>query len=857
MHSSLRTKVILWFVLVVLAVGSAAFLGYRRISELVQHEAETLMASKLGHVMDVLAATNATYVSLVHASMQVLKTEAARLGPPTLRPAGGQDAKDELFFGAKAMTGSFELVDDVTRIMGGTATIFLRQGDRFVRITTNVLKDGKRAIGTELDPAGKAIAAIRKGQSFYGVVEILGTAYITGYEPIKDEAGLIIGIYYVGYPLQQLGTIRESLARSNILDRGFFALLDPDNHIIFHSKDGEYAQDIATVTKAVEEDRDPGPEWSIQWKTFTPWDYDVVAAMYLPDVAARTFRMMWQAYSVTGGVILAVLIVSFMLASRLSAALERAEVATEEALDARDAAESANRTKSTFLANMSHELRTPMNAIIGYSEMLIEEAEDLGQDDFTPDLQKIRGAGKHLLALINDILDLSKIEAGKMTLFLEDIKLGEMIKEVVGTIQPLLEKNANRLDVRVADDLGVMRADLTKVRQTLFNLLSNATKFTERGIITLSAERFRPEAEESAIDTGDRIRIRVSDTGIGMTPEQLGKLFQAFTQADASTTRKYGGTGLGLVISRKFCQIMGGDISVESRPGIGTTFIVDLPVIVQPQADPAVVPDAKSVPARPAPAGRKTILIIDDDPDAADLMARALDRSGFATIRASKGGEGIVMAQQQQPDAITLDVMMPGMDGWSVLSVLKSDQLTAKIPVVMVTMLQDRQLGYALGAADFLTKPVDAEKLREVLSRHAGSGKSGAAHEMPVLVVEDDPASREMLVRVLRKEGYLVTEAENGSVALERIAEKRPELILLDLMMPVMDGFEFLSIIAAEPQLAGIPVIVITAKDLTPADREVLNGSVAEVFEKGAMDREKLLRDVCTMVAKTVHPNAG
>jgi signal transduction histidine kinase/DNA-binding response OmpR family regulator len=848
LHSSLRTKVTLWFIVIVLAVGSAGYLGYYRISHLIREEADTRMTDKLGHVMDMLKATDSTYMSLVRASMGLLKSEAARQGPSSLRPVTQPDGsiRDDLFFGDHPVGASFSLVDKVKRIMGGTATLFVRRGDHFIRVSTNVLrKNGERAVGTELDPKGKAIAKIHAGESFYGVVDILGSPYITGYEPIRDASGAIIGVYYVGYALEQLSLIREALAKSGILDSGFFALLDSSNKVIFHTTGTRFDSQIPAVTAAHENGQPDLPNWRVQMRTFIPWDYDVIAALYRPDISAITFRMMWPAYSVTGGVILAVLIVSFILAARLSDALERAEVATDEALEARDSAESANRTKSTFLANMSHELRTPMNAIIGYSEMLIEEAEDLGQDSFTPDLQKIRGAGKHLLSLINDILDLSKIEAGKMTLFLEDFKLGEMIHEVVGTIQPLLDKNANRLDVQIAPDLGTMRADLTKVRQTLFNLLSNATKFTERGIITLAAERVPAEG-------GDRIRLRVSDTGIGMTPEQLGKLFQAFTQADASTTRKYGGTGLGLVISRKFCQLMGGDITVESRAGVGTTFAVDLPAVVVPTAEPA---PARAVPTVENPkskiGNRKTILIIDDDPDAADLMARALDRSGFATIRASKGGEGIVMAQRQQPDAITLDVMMPGMDGWSVLSVLKSDPSTAKIPVVMVTMLQDRQLGYALGASDFLTKPVDSDKLRSVLSVHAGRP------DMPVLVVEDDSDSREMLVRVLRKEGYSVTEAENGSVALERIAEQRPELILLDLMMPVMDGFEFLSILATQPQLAGIPVIVVTAKDLTPADRAVLNGSVQDVIQKGAMNRDKLLRDVCALVAKTVKTNAA
>jgi CheY-like chemotaxis protein len=241
----------------------------------------------------------------------------------------------------------------------------------------------------------------------------------------------------------------------------------------------------------------------------------------------------------------------------------------------------------------------------------------------------------------------------------------------------------------------------------------------------------------------------------------------------------------------------------------------------------------------------KTVLVIDDDPDAADLMARALERSGFATLRASKGGEGIQLARTKKPDAITLDVMMPGMDGWSVLSVLKGDPATAKIPVVMVTMLQDRQLGFALGADDFLTKPVDAEKLRGVIAKHAGQPNA------EVLVVEDDPASSDMLSRLLQKEKLGVLTAENGSAALEVLATKRPSLILLDLMMPVMDGFEFLRIVKTEPQLAGIPIVVVTAKDLTATDRERLDGSVQAIIQKGAIERDKLLREVCAMVAKT------
>ena len=836
MHSSLRTKVILWFCLIVITVGVAGWLGFHHISEEIANEADLQMHDKLDHVIDLLKITDSTYSSLVRASMRVLKLEAHRIGPPSLRTVTGPDGKprQDLFFGDEAMSGGFDLVDKVTSIMGGTATIFMKDGDRFVRITTNVLRpDGNRAVGTELDPHGKAIVRIRAGLPFFGVVNILGKPYITGYVPIRDAAKQTIGIYYVGYALDTLVSVQNSLQQHHILQSGFFALLDATDTVIFPpngSRQAQIAQRLISGSAM--------PNWRVWRETFAPWNYEVMAAMYLPDIANVTFRMIWQASLMMGGVILAVLIVSFWMAGKLSVALEQAESAKEDAVHARDAAESANRTKSTFLANMSHELRTPMNAIIGYSEMLIEEAEDIGESSFVPDLQRIRGAGKHLLALINDVLDLSKIEAGKMTLFLEDFRLSEMINEVVGTIQPLLEKNANRLDVRMSDDLGDMRADLTKVRQTLFNLLSNASKFTEKGVITLAVDRVPTETN------GDRIRFRVSDTGIGMTQEQLDRLFQAFTQADESTTRKYGGTGLGLVISRKFCEMMGGDIAVESRPNVGTTFTVDLPAEVHEFSEP--VAEAQAAITNKTPAGKsKSVLVVDDDPDAADLMARALERSGFSTIRASRGPEAIDLAREKKPDAITLDVMMPGMDGWSVLSVLKNDPTTAKIPVVMVTMLQNRQLGYALGAADFLTKPVDAEKLRTVIAKHAGKPSA------EVLVIEDDPANRDMLVRMLEKDGLTVSTAENGSAALEALAIRRPALILLDLMMPVMDGFEFLSVVNREPRLASIPIVVVTAKDLTSIDRERLDGSVQAIIQKGAIDRERLLREVCAMIAKS------
>ncbi len=495
--------------------------------------------------------------------------------------------------------------------------------------------------------------------------------------------------------------------------------------------------------------------------------------------------------------------------------------------------ESASRHKSQFLANMSHELRTPLNAIIGLTEMLREEAQGPEHADMAEPLERVQRAGKHLLGLINDVLDLSKIEAGKIELHDEDFDIATLARDLVVTAQPLADKNANRLALECPSDIGTIRGDQMRLRQVLLNLLSNACKFTEKGTVTLSAAR-------AARNGSGGISIAVADSGIGMTPEQVAKLFAEFTQADSSTTRKYGGTGLGLAISKRLIEMMGGTVAVESAPGQGSTFKVWLPEAPGGAAATAAPSDRA---AAAAGSSAQTVLVIDDDADARALMRRFLAREGFDTVTAADGAEGLRLARQFRPSLITLDVVMPRMDGWAVLKELQADPALAAIPVVMLSILDEQEKGFALGAADYLVKPFGRDRLRAILLRHrrAGGGR--------VLVVEDDEPTRALLHDMLMKEGCTVDLAEDGLAALARLETGTPDLILLDLMMPRMDGFQFVEAMRAKPGHAGIPIVVLTARDLTAEERQRLAGEAEKVLRKSLHSREELAAELRRVLA--------
>jgi signal transduction histidine kinase/CheY-like chemotaxis protein/HAMP domain-containing protein len=485
--------------------------------------------------------------------------------------------------------------------------------------------------------------------------------------------------------------------------------------------------------------------------------------------------------------------------------------------------------KSQFVASMSHELRTPLNAIIGLTEMIVSNAARFGTEKAVEPLRRVHGAGTHLLGLINQVLDLSKIEAGKLELSPETVNLAPLLEDVIGTVRQLAEQNKNRLVVESPDNLGTLTVDPMRLRQILLNLLSNACKFTKQGEVKLRVKK--------VVDGRNWIEIAVADTGIGMTAEQQAKLFEEFTQADSSTARQYGGTGLGLAITRKLARMMGGDVTVTSEPGKGSVFTLRLPGSADSQASSSTGSAGRRSPTADC------ILVIDDDATARELIADHLKAEGFSVVTAAGGVEGLKRAKELRPTAITLDVMMPDLDGWSVLAALRQDPELADIPVIMVSIVDEHRRGIALGAAGYLTKPVDRERLHRLVSRFRAP-----VPPTRVLLVEDDAVQRERMRGWLEGPQWAVREAENGREALKRIEENKPDVILLDLMMPEMDGFAVVAALQKEAGWRDIRVIVITSLDLNAKDRARLNAGVQSVLVKERFQPANLVERIRRLV---------
>ncbi len=497
---------------------------------------------------------------------------------------------------------------------------------------------------------------------------------------------------------------------------------------------------------------------------------------------------------------------------------------TSEMETARDEARDASDQKTKFFANMSHELRTPLNAILGYGEMLYEDCEDLGYDDLLPDLKKITSSGTHLLSLINNILDLSKIEAGKMELFVTSFEIENMVQTIKDVSEPLAAKNDNGFVINLDGAMGSMSQDETKLRQCITNFLSNGFKFTKNGTVTL-------DVKSRMIDDVEFIDFAVIDTGAGMSPEGVAKVFEEYTQAERSTSANYGGTGLGLPISKKFAEMMGGDVVVTSEEGVGSVFTMSVPrecpEYNEDDVDGSVInlDDQDNL-----------VVLVDDDVAMHDLIKRTISKLNLTLLGATNSEKGMELIREVKPKLILLDVLMPGRDGWSLLKECKTDNELKSIPVIMISQLNQSNLAASLGANDYLTKPIDRTHFINTIKRVLGN----ETQDHKVLVIDDDKDVRELLSRLLKDAGYRPIDARDGKEGLERTKDE-PSLIILDLEMPRMDGFEFLdNYIKDVPEDKRAPVLVFSGKDLTDVQEDLLNERVIGLVKKDDVSMDNL-----------------
>jgi len=488
---------------------------------------------------------------------------------------------------------------------------------------------------------------------------------------------------------------------------------------------------------------------------------------------------------------------------------EEHQAMTDELVRARDAALEGSRAKTAFLNNMNHELRTPLHTIIGYADLLIEDCPNLTPDQITQDLKKVLTAGVHLLGLINDVLDLARIEDGKMQLTATRFAVSPAIDAVVAAVQPLARERNNQLSVHCSPSIGEMFNDEQRFRQVLSNLLSNASKFTENGSITVHASTLlRNEVPH--------LLVSIADTGIGIAAAQMNQLFQPFTQADASPTRRYGGNGLGLAISRRLCQMMGGEIHVASTPGLGSIFSVMIPGIAP--AGPTTT-RTTSLPRHTAP----TLLAVLDPIVSGHRVTEPLSIAGFRVVTATSSDEACALAHAETPLMVAVDLGTARPSGWEVVAAFKADPVLNHIPVVVTTLNSPHEPALALQATECFIKPVDWDRFEATLNRFMLG-----ASERRILVVDDDIDASDIARRLLELEGWTVETAANGREALDRLSNNIPALIIVDLVMPVMDGFSFVEHLQTTPQYRDIPTIVLSALSLTPEEHCRLNRRIVE-----------------------------
>jgi signal transduction histidine kinase/DNA-binding response OmpR family regulator len=725
----------------------------------------------------------------------------------------------------------------------------VRDGDQMVRIATTIQdEEGASVVGTDLDPNGFVLPKLLAGEEFQGIARILGIPYYTRYAPIFNKEGDVVGAWYVGYQIASVAKeMRNSINDADLRANTHLLIIGADDRIGYSSEGTppNLLQDVKKIGQSIENNQRLSIYSSVlsdvkyDFVPFKPWGYQIVTASSLGRDNSLAIKMSLGIFAIQFLVAIAVVLLTWIFSQRLAKALA-------EGNKARLQSEEANKAKSAFLANMSHELRTPMNAIIGYSEILIEECEEMEPDEIEQDLEKILSSAKHLLGLINDVLDLSKVEAGKMTIYLEPVLLRGFINDVILTLKPLADKNGNKLivDARDLNDECVS-TDATKLKQIILNLASNACKFTSEGIVSISLKL------EGELKTRNLL-VEIHDSGIGMTEQQMNRLFEDFSQADVSTTREYGGTGLGLSLSRRFCRIMGGDITVESVKDEGSTFTVRLPVEVVNN------PSAGSTPNKVSSSDdsfeavscdieskqrlvRARVLLIDDDNNNSEIFRRFLLNDGFEVMHSSSIEEGFAKASQCSPELVIVDIEHSSLHGIDLLARLKNTDFLSSIPVVMVNMKDQFELSYLLGATSCLQRPIDWSRLEATLTRICQSKSVG---KKEVLIIEESQEISENLSKILTLEQWEIRNFARARFAIDSIVEAKPDLVILDLSTHREEGLAFMSSLRQLYDEVSLPVLILSQNSISVDALNLLTTNSPNCFSTDPEGLQDLLQRI-------------
>ena len=846
----------LWLSIIAsLLLGASAF-TLLRVRGVIEDFAESRIKGEVEQVVEKFAIIDSLLEGWLLRSLDRLKTQSMADGQPSLdldqreliSGGTGNRSVPILRFGEVKISSQAKTLINLSEDTKTSKTVFVRDGDQMVRLITSIeTKEGDSAVATLLDPEGPVLPKLLQGKIYKGLARILGTLYYTQYVPIFDESNEVIGAWYAGYQIASIGdAIRKSVQKAELSDQTHLFVVDDDDRILYSSEDSPkpLLTEVSTLARELPMDQTsvvPSvvfDDYRYRFIPFKPWGMQVVSARSQSTVNELALQLSFGIIALQLLAAVSVVFLTWFYSRRLSKALAQGE-------EARLQAEDANRAKSAFLANMSHELRTPMNAIIGYSEILTEDCEDMEPDEIRDDLNKVLSSAKHLLGLINSVLDLSKVEAGKMTIFAEDISLSGLINEVLASVKPLISKNNNQLslDLNNSED-DLVNVDVTKLKQIILNLTSNACKFTESGVVKITSRLLQDES-------GERLQIAVCDSGIGMTEEQLGRLFQDFSQADESTTRKYGGTGLGLALSKRFSQMMHGDIIVTSEVNVGSQFTIDLPRYYSarksgssaghsgmPSNESTGALENQSNPDYPTVATLGKVLIIDDDAATRDVIERHLRGDGYAVMSAQNGSEGLQSARTWKPDLIALDINMPGKNGWQVLEEIKKDEDLSDTPVVLISKdAEGVNINSVYEQAYCLAKPIDWSLLDGILSQFANTAGSDQPY---FLLIANQFELLNQLNDVFDHSDYRVEIVSDESSALSLIAKVRPALIIVDMSTQDFNGVSFIESLHRNPSAVRLPVVMMNSQDLPESDQRRLQSRFTGVISSDKLDSSEL-----------------